>query len=125
MKIELDDERLSPGTLTAAEPEPATDGRLYCGRCEVEITTEDARVVRGGAHQHVFMNPEAYVYKVGCFAKAPGCVVTGRPTSYFSWFQGYAWSYALCKFCDQHLGWRYDGAAGSFFGLIVERLVSG
>ncbi len=62
------------------------------------------------------------VFHIGCFGDAPGCRTTGVPTSEFTWFGGFAWSLALCGNCNAHLGWRYQGAQVSFFGLILDRL---
>jgi hypothetical protein len=62
------------------------------------------------------------MFRIGCFANAPGCEVIGEPTTEHTWFSGYAWSYAVCTGCLTHLGWYFtDGR--SFFGLILDRLV--
>jgi len=34
----------------------------------------------------------------------------GRPTTEFSWFEGYSWQVAVCSECGEHLGWRFAWA---------------
>jgi hypothetical protein len=105
---------------------PTTPRPIRCARCDAEITDEEARISVDGAHGHCFANPAGYVFEIGCFARAPGTEVRGEPTREFSWFRGFAWSYAHCRACDAHLGWAYegkiDGNAPRFFGLILDRL---
>jgi hypothetical protein len=112
-------------TLPGTTVEPATAAKrvLICARCSHEITTEEARVVRGGAHRHSRINPKGWVHEFGCFALAPGCRAEGEATTFFTWFPGYAWRLALCASCTTHLGWRFDGELGSFFGLLIDRVV--
>jgi hypothetical protein len=113
----------------AGRPESADEAlprRLHaitCAACGREITDESQRIAVEGAHQHRFMNPEGYVYDIACFGEAPGCAVRGIPTGEFTWFRGFAWSYAVCRGCSAHLGWHYAGGEGAgFFGLIENRL---
>jgi hypothetical protein len=68
------------------------------------------------------MNPGGWVYELGCFLEAPGCRSEGEPTEEHTWFAGHAWRIALCVECGTHLGWRFDGTSGAFWGLILERL---
>jgi hypothetical protein len=122
-------DRTPPGAsvLAAPEaaPEAAEDDALVCARCSHAITSEATRVSRGGAHIHTRRNPGGWVYQFGCFAEAPGCRALGEPSEEFTWFPGHAWRLAVCGSCGAHLGWRFDGASGSFFGLILERLSGG
>jgi hypothetical protein len=88
----------------------------------------DSRISVHGGHHHTRTNPGGYVYEIGCFEDAQGCGQAGEPTEQFSWFSGYAWSYAFCSSCRTHLGWVFDSAAETpalFFGLILNRLTSG
>jgi hypothetical protein len=93
-----------------------------CFACGLTITTLRERISAGGAHEHTFTNPGGYVYRIGCFRRAPGCVRAGEPTREFSWFPGYAWRYALCSGCRAHLGWAFLGGEDEFYGLILDRL---
>lgn len=96
---------------------------LHCRSCRQAITAERFRIQVDGAHQHRFLNPSAQVYDVCCFQWAPGAVISGRPTTEFSWFADYLWQYALCEQCKTHLGWFYDDGSDAFFGLIPGSLV--
>ena len=98
--------------------------RLYCLRCQALVTDSGARVERRGRHVHVFVNPEGLEFRIGCFARAPGCRSVGAATRQWTWFPGFAWQVAVCSGCGAHLGWRYSGAdADSFHGLILATLV--
>ena len=97
---------------------------LGCRRCRFPITSRGDAVDVDGGHQHTFFNPGGVLFEIGCFAAAPGCGVSGAPTSEFSWFSGFRWRYASCLQCAAHVGWHFASSQGSsFFGLIVNRLV--
>jgi hypothetical protein len=111
----------------ARDPKRAGSGaaaRAYwCGACNTRITDEDAAIEVGGAHRHRLTNPAGIAFEVGCFREARvSC--EGTPTLDATWFAGFAWSFASCANCGEHLGWAYDGdGAARFFGLILPRLV--
>jgi len=51
------------------------------------------------------------------------CLSLGEASTYFSWFEGCAWRYAICGGCQAHLGWEFlCRGGGTFFGLIRNRL---
>jgi len=78
-----------------------------------------------GGHRHTLFNPAGIIFEIGCFSEAAGCSAEGIPTGDFSWFGGYLWCYALCMNCTEHLGWMFRNDRGdSFFGLILEKLIS-
>ncbi|HLV65500.1 MAG TPA: cereblon family protein [Polyangiaceae bacterium] len=89
------------------------------------MTSLDERIEVDGAHSHAFLNPAGYVYRIGCFASAPGVRVSGPPSEEFSWFSGHAWEVAVCGACTTHLGWRFSREAARFFALILARLREG
>jgi len=95
--------------------------RLLCRRCSNPITSIASQIPVSGSHQHQFTNPAGQAFQIGCFAKAPGCVLEGRAWSEHSWFPGYRWTVALCARCGNHLGWRFQ-ADDRFFGLILDQL---
>jgi hypothetical protein len=95
---------------------------IRCALCDHVVTAEDHRIERHGAHEHRFVNPGGWVFDVVLFDVVPGSVVHGAPTFEATWFPGFAWSYAHCARCHEHLGWCYDGD-GSFFVLIRDRIV--
>lgn len=98
--------------------------RLLCAQCRTPVTDANARVHRLGRHEHVFANPDGVVFRIGCFADAPGCRMVGAATGRWTWFPGFRWQVALCAACGAHLGWRYSGpGAERFYGLILARLV--
>ena len=106
-------------------PGPEADrGRvLACARCARPITTTAARVEVGGAHQHTFVNPHGFAFHIGCFSTVTGCAVSGEPSTFWTWFPGYAWQVEGCRTCDTHLGWRFVSNGHAFHGLILDRLV--
>lgn len=95
---------------------------LRCGVCGARITSKKESIPMQGTVEHVFTNPFGYVFKLGCFRKAPGCGRAGEYTSEHSWFAGFIWCYALCASCRTHLGWHFLSEESSFFGLILENL---
>ncbi|MCA9649584.1 MAG: hypothetical protein H6712_25815 [Myxococcales bacterium] len=95
--------------------------RLRCRECAAVISSERARIEVAGAHAHTFVNPAGFVFEIGCFRSAPGCVGAGPSEAFFSWFPGYAWRVQLCRGCGAQLGWSY-GARPDFFGLVLDRL---
>lgn len=111
-----------------AEEELAGNGgskEMVCAACGAFVTYPESRVSIQGACEHTFVNPHGFFFHIECFGSAPGCRVEGAPTYEFSWFNRFAWSYAYCKSCSLHLGWKFVAAAElSFYGLICDRLKS-
>ncbi len=101
----------------------ASGPRLLCARCGHAVTAGDWAISKAGAHGHSFINPHGYLFHIGCFRLAPGCVPRGDEHSEYSWFPGYAWCMAHCAGCEAHLGWSFSGSGLPFFGLILDRLV--
>ncbi|MFW6323869.1 MAG: cereblon family protein [Desulfovibrionales bacterium] len=96
---------------------------LICSTCKRKITTFGMRIPVNGTHEHVFFNPHGFVFELGCFSSAPGCLPFGRTSMEFSWFAGHSWQIALCAGCQNHLGWIFQASDGDrFFGLILPRL---
>ena len=75
-----------------------------------------------GAHEHTFVDPAGFDYRIGCFNAAPGCAHIGHTESAFSWFPGWTWQVAVCGQCRAHLGWVYRNAGEQFHGLILAAL---
>jgi len=120
-------DRPEPKAIDADEPRPADDegGRaiLACASCRRPITSDAARIDVGGAHAHTFVNPEGIEFRIGCFGLVTGCLSVGDPTTYWSWFPGYAWRIEVCATCRAHLGWEFRSSDHSFHGLILVRLI--
>ncbi len=110
-------------TKEKAKSEEENEKAIRCANCGFGITTAKERMDMDGRHIHVFNNPAGYIFEIGCFASAPGCVNRGEPTMEFTWFSGFAWQFALCGNCSAHLGWRYQSRGGrSFYGLILAHI---
>ncbi|PIW26960.1 MAG: hypothetical protein COW30_12440 [Rhodospirillales bacterium CG15_BIG_FIL_POST_REV_8_21_14_020_66_15] len=113
-------------TAPAAEAEELTDDALYCARCGYLVTRRRWAFSPSGGHERVCANPAGRLFKVVSFLEAPGAADHGPPIEDFTWFQGYAWNFAHCRGCSDHLGWRYtsDQDPPLFWGLIKDRLSS-
>jgi len=102
--------------------EEEEERRLVCRDCGNRVTRENWRIAVSGQHVHVFFNPHGLVFEIGCFDQAPGAAAMGPPSTEFTWFAGSAWRVAVCRACLNHLGWRFEGECGAFFGLILSCL---
>ncbi|MGD8560103.1 MAG: cereblon family protein [Gammaproteobacteria bacterium] len=103
------------------EENPDQHGFFCCAVCGNKIASQADGISVEGSHCHRKTNPEGRRYRVCCFAAAPGCANSGESTEYFSWFSGYAWSFAYCHKCNAQLGWFFTGN-DHFFGLIDEQI---
>ena len=92
---------------------------VRCANCEADITEPQYAIE---PHEHTFRNPAGYSFHVVCYSTAPGAIEAGEPTTLATWFQGYAWTFALCGQCHRHIGWFYTGK-DRFAGLIATRLI--
>jgi hypothetical protein len=101
------------------------DPVIRCKNCGNMITSVDAVMNVAGQHRHTFKNPAGIVYTIGCFSSAKGCFNMGEPTSEFTWFPGYTWSYSVCSKCYTHMGWFFQSGDSIFYGLILNRLEGG
>jgi hypothetical protein len=112
---------VQPDTLEArrAEREPV----IVCAACRARVTTPAEGVDVNGAHSHAFVNPAGVLYRIRCFQAAPGAAGLGEPSDYWTWFPGFHWQTCVCRACFEHLGWRFQSSATTFFGLISERLL--
>jgi hypothetical protein len=111
---EVDDE-------LATKIEPA----ILCRACRHGIARPSDRIACAGAHEHIFRNPSAIDYRVGCFREASGVCGWGETSTVWSWFPGYAWRVAICGRCANHLGWSFTKETDRFWTLILDRVVEG
>ena len=108
-----------------SSPKPVNDKvdgaerALVCVVCGHVISDDDYRIEMAGAHEHTFVNPAGFDYRIACFNAAPGCVHLGPTESAFSWFPGWTWQVAACARCRAHVGWIYRNSGEQFHGLIV------
>ncbi|HEY9777787.1 MAG TPA: cereblon family protein [Planktothrix sp.] len=96
-----------------------TDKSVRCRSCDFVIT-DPANAVQ--PHEHTFRNPAGFSFHVLCYSDAPGALSVGDPTSEATWFAGYAWTFAICGQCSNHLGWWYE-SSDRFAGLIATRVI--
>ena len=96
-------------TTTRVRDDSDDKERLHCSQCHYPITRPADRIEVNAKHEHVFVNPHGYLYQIGCFARAPGCLTVGPPTDHFTWFPGYTWRIAICGRCSTLLGWAFQG----------------
>jgi hypothetical protein len=113
-----------PASATGTAPRTSPGTVLACARCRNTITRRTAAIEVSGAHVHNFTNPDGLRFRIGCFGKAYGAEPSGAPTTYFTWFPGYAWQAEHCSACAIHLGWRFRKTPSEIFhGLILDQLV--
>jgi hypothetical protein len=117
----------TPGARSKAhsksDPIAAADLHYFCGDCRAPICTAAHEINVKGLFSHTFVNPQGFVYTLGCFSEAPGCHCTGAPSDEFSWFAGMDWRIANCTACGEHLGWFFESPNRAFWGLILNRLI--
>lgn len=98
--------------------EQKQDKVVRCKNCNHTITRAAFAIE---PHEHTFRNPAGYSFHLLCYSDAPGAGETGQPTTEATWFPGYAWSFAFCQECLNHLGWWFNGS-DRFAGLIATRV---
>jgi hypothetical protein len=121
------------GDAVDAVNETATESRekrrekrgVFCAACGLHVADPDDRMAVDGSVTHACANPAGIIFRFDTFRTADGCLVHGEPTKDFSWFAGFAWSYAICGRCFVHLGWRFTplgpgSDAMPFFALIAD-----
>jgi cereblon len=86
--------------------------RIRCRVCNNEVA-DPGDVFRAGEDAvQVFVNQAGYAHEVITVLDAWNVVISGRPTTEFSWFPGYAWRHVLCGGCGNHVGWLYETVVG-------------
>lgn len=101
----------------------AEDDPIFCVLCHHLITRSRWAISMDG-FEHVFANPRGMVFRVVCYEDAPGVSSEGQATDDFTWFKGFLWTFALCRGCGEHVGWKYARENGDniFYGLIKGNL---
>jgi hypothetical protein len=112
-------------TRLVSDPSPGAITWLNCVHCDRKIARNDARIEVNDKHEHTFINPAGVIYRIGCFASAPGAGEVGRFSAEFAWFRGHVWRCLTCGDCQTHLGWSFTAEASRFFGLILTELRDG
>lgn len=99
-----------------------TPGGIRCTVCDHLITLPDELLTFNDQFIHTFTNPAGIQYKLQCYRNAPGILVSGKPTEFFSWFPGFLWQYSYCQRCNNHLGWYFSNDEERFYGLNIAML---
>lgn len=103
------------------------DRGILCAQCEHLITIPEELITVNNQFIHSKTNPAGKQFKIQCFVNAPGAKRSGKPTDYFSWFEGYSWQYAYCEKCGAHIGWYFSKshteASRGFYGLDLSCLI--
>ncbi|NQU63309.1 MAG: hypothetical protein HQ517_03350 [SAR324 cluster bacterium] len=111
-------------TQKGAQQQSEWEKYIICVQCENRISQSIYKISHQGTFEHTFLNPAGHVFHIGCFKRADGCLVLGKPSLEWTWFQGWQWRVALCGRCLKHLGWYYQTEQdSSFFGLILDALI--
>jgi hypothetical protein len=110
------------GTAPAARALDRHHGSVICRRCGTFVAELTSKIEVNGAHAHAFINPAGLIFRVGCFAEAPGVCALGEASADWSWFAGFTWQAAICRGCNEHLGWCYASGVARFTALILDRV---
>ncbi len=112
-------------TKPVSDGSPANITWLTCARCGKKVARSSDRIEVNNRHEHTFINPAGVIYRIGCFAAAPGTAEIGRPSAEFAWFRGHRWRCLCCSGCETHLGWTFKSDTSQFCGLILDQLSDG
>ncbi len=105
-----------------ADEEHTDKAKILCKQCSHTITDPDEITIINDRFIHTFTNPSGLQFDIQCYRSAPGALVSGKPTEFFSWFSGYTWQFCYCRKCSSHIGWYYAKQDDQFFGLNVTTL---
>lgn len=118
------EKKIKQKTREKTKIKPDDEKYILCLQCKNKVSQSIYKMSHQGAFDHTFLNPAGDVYHIGCFKRADGCVVIGKASLEWTWFQGCQWQVALCSHCLKHLGWYYQSETVSpFFGLILDALI--
>jgi hypothetical protein len=112
----------SGATATDARADEAKDRAILCASCGAPVADEADRIDAFGAHEHDRLNPSGILFRIGCFARAPGTRPMGASSDEFPWFPGHRWRVVVCRSCFTHLGWEFATGTIGFVGVIVDRV---
>jgi cereblon len=94
-----------------------------CRRCNLQLAdqSEIFSLSREGP-QGAFVNPGGHVHETLTVYRAKNLLLSGTPSTEYSWFPGYAWTIAECGRCFSHIGWKFTAASQQlvppkFYGL--------
>lgn len=96
----------------------------HCVRCDGLITYSDRLIAIEGTTRHLFVNASGIECDFKTFCSSPGAIAVGEATHADTWFSGYYWRMAFCRYCGQHLGWHYQAVSRyerplEFWGIMI------
>ncbi|CAH1390746.1 unnamed protein product [Nezara viridula] len=82
--------------------------QFICGTCRAVIGKQtDCFAMSIEGAQGTYVNPEGYHHDTLTLLKVENVIPISAPSTHFSWFPGYAWSIAVCRHCQKHVGWQF------------------
>ncbi|XP_059178697.1 protein cereblon-like isoform X2 [Physella acuta] len=100
-----------------------TDVLLCCHSCHEKIASKnDVFGMSQEGPLGSYVNPGGYVHEMFTVTAVQNLNTSGRSSTEFSWFPGYAWTIINCKQCYSHMGWMFTATEKSlsprkFWGL--------
>lgn len=89
---------------------------IRCKQCRTNIAMLDDifSVGSSGGTSGNYVNEYGAVHQTTTVSKVEkgSILCIGRPEVRDSWFPGYAWTIAICKNCQEHLGWKFTRVYG-------------
>lgn len=95
---------------------------ILCASCQHLLSSRVPAISRQGTHEHTRINPAGVPFRFACFSQLEDVLILGEASHAHSWFLGYRWQYAMCRHCQQHLGWYFSSSSDCFYGLILNRI---
>ncbi|XP_038628229.1 protein cereblon isoform X2 [Tachyglossus aculeatus] len=103
---------------------------LCCKQCQdTEITTKiEIFSLSLFGPMAAYVNPHGYVHETLTVYKACNLSLSDHSSTEHSWFPGYAWTIAQCRYCGSHIGWKFtatkkDMSPQKFWGLTRSALL--
>lgn len=82
---------------------------LCCRDCDAQLADpREAFLMSAEGPQGTYVNPGGFVHETLTLHKAQGLrCLNEEPSTEYSWFPGYAWTIAGCRYCHKHIGWKF------------------
>ncbi|PNF42523.1 hypothetical protein B7P43_G08253 [Cryptotermes secundus] len=82
---------------------------LCCRDCDAEVADpRETFSMSVEGPQGTYVNPGGFVHETLTLHKAEGLrCLNEDPSTEYSWFPGYAWTIAECRYCHKHMGWKF------------------
>mgnify|MGYP001001038095 CR=1 FL=1 len=117
----LDTDLIEKHNIEATKEKP--DNYIACAKCGFVLSSTDYAIEVEGHHEHLQCNPSGLTFVFKCFSKAPGIILSGKPTQEFTWFDEYLWQISHCQNCGEQIGWFFQkNDQERFFGLINDKI---